>query len=161
MGREMVSLLFWLVLSAFTCIASLRIGLGSVGDPGPGFLPFYVSLAVAALAIILFLKDRGNRALGGTEAIFGGRNAKNIIYAISFILAYGMLLERIGFLLCTLFFVAACLKIIGSKKLPAVIVISIGIALGAYVLFELLLSIQVPEGDLIKRFLPYGGFQWR
>lgn len=161
MGREVVSLLFWLVLLAFTCIESLRIGLGSIGSPGPGFLTFYVSLAVAALAIILFLKGRRKRVLGGTEAIFGGRYAKNIIYAISFILAYALLLERIGFLLCTLFFIAACLKIIGSKKWPAVIGISISIALGAYVLFELLLSIQVPEGELIKRFLPYGGFLWR
>ena len=158
--REITTLIFWFGLSLFFCIESFRLGLGSLHAPGPGFLTFWVSLVVGLLAVILCLQERGKKFLKNAAPLFRGKNLRNIIYANVFLYGYAVLFDKIGFFLCTVFFIGCCLKVIGSKKWKIVILGSISMAVVAYMVFDYWLAIPLPKGKWVERLLLLGGHLW-
>lgn len=153
--REKIMLVFWLLLSIFFCIGSLRLGLGSFNAPGPGFLTFWVAIIMILFVISMFLKEKGKRIVGQVEPLFRGKNIRNIIYGNIFLFAYGLLFEKIGFVLCTALFLGSCLRVIGKKRWGVTIAISLSVTLFAYLLFVVWLHIQFPKGRWVGRFLPF------
>ncbi len=153
--REKITLVFWLLLSIFFCIESVHLGLGSIHAPGPGFLTFWVAIILILFVIILFLKEKGKRIVGQVEPLFRGKNLRNIIYGNIFLFGYGLLFEKIGFVLCTALFVGSCLGVIGKKRWGMTVAISLSVTLIAYLLFVVWLQVQFPKGRWVGRFLPF------
>lgn len=160
--REKITLFFWLFLSVFVCIESLRLGLGSFMAPGPGFLPFGASLVIGLLVCVRFLKERGKKLIGGVAPLFRGKNIRNVIYILGVLFAYPLLLYQLGFVICTLFFIGFSLRIIGSQKWRYVLGISIGTAVLSYLLFDVWLNIQLPKGRWVEQFVSsMRGLLWK
>ena len=153
--REKITLVFWLLLSIFFCIESVRLGLGSIHQPGPGFLTFWVGILITLIVIIMFLKEKGKEIVGQVEPLFRGKNFRNVIYGNLFLFGYGFLFEKIGFVLCTALFLGPCLKVIGKKRWGTTVGISLSVTLIAYLLFVVWLQIQFPRGRWVGRFLPF------
>jgi hypothetical protein len=150
--RERIPLFVWLLLSLFVCIESWRLGLGSFSLPGPGFLTFGVSLFILLSVFILFFKERGKKIVKGVAPLFRGKKVRNILYGFGVLFAYPLLLNKLGFFLCTLFFVGFCLKMIEPRKWGVVLGISIGAAFISYLLFIVWLGIQLPKGTWVNQF---------
>src|SRR5512143_3770811 len=96
--RETRSSLFLILFSSFICVESYRIGLGTMSSPGPGLFPFCGGFILCILSLVEILNpsvDEGKLESG--EA--GGK------YRVALVLlaltAYGVVLERLGFLLVT------------------------------------------------------------
>lgn len=155
--RERFTLFFLLFLSLFVGIESWRLGLGSFKLPGSGFLPFGASLAIDLLVLLLFLKERGMKLVRDAVPFFQGKKVRNVIFILGFLFAYPLLLNILGFFLCTLFFVGFCIKLIGSQKWKVILGISIGVALFSYLLFVVWLNIQIPELRWLKQLFSMGG----
>jgi hypothetical protein len=159
--RQKITLLFWLCLSLFVCIESWRLGLGSFNAPGPGFLPFGASLAILLLSLFLFLKERGRKLVGKAAPIFRGKKIRNVIYILGGIFAFPLLLNRLGFFLCTLLFMGFCLKIIVPQKWRVVLGMSIGVTIISYLLFDAWLTIQLPKGTWVNQLLKLASPLWK
>ncbi len=159
--RDIITLLFWLFLSIFVCIESLRLGLGSFTAPGSGFLPFGAAVAIGVFVIILFLKEKGKKLVGNVEPLFHGRNIRNIIYVLSALFAYPLLLGKLGFFICTFLFVGFCTKKIGSQKWRISLGISFIVAVVSYLLFVYSLDIQIPELRWVQQVFALGGRLWK
>jgi putative tricarboxylic transport membrane protein len=159
--RERITFVFWLVLSLYFCIESYRLGLGSVNAPGPGFFPFWASLLVGLLAVVLVLQERRKKLLADVAPLFKGKNLRNIIYAYLFLFGYAGLLDKIGVFLCTLLFIGFCLKVLGAKKWKIVIWFSLSGAVFAYMVFNYWLAIPFPKGEWLRRFLSLGDHLWK
>ena len=147
---DKINLAVWLLLSLFFSIESYRLGMGIIRAPGPGFLTFWVSLVVGCLAVVAFLKEKREKVVGDVRPIFTRRNLPNILYANLFLFSYAVLLHKIGFFLCTLFFVGLCIKVIGSKNWKIAILVSISVAVATYAIFIYCLGIQLPKGKWIE-----------
>lgn len=159
--REKITLLFWLSLSVFVCVESMRLGVGNLKAPGPGFLTFGVSLFIALSVFILFLKERGGKIVKGAAPLFRGKKVRNILYGFGVLFAYPLLLNQLGFFLCTLFFVGFCLKMVEPRKWRVVLGISISTAFISYLLFDVWLTIQLPKGTWVNQLYSLGAHLWK
>lgn len=142
------SSLFFIVFSVLLCFQSYKLNIGSYHSPGPGFLPFWVGLIVGILSLILLVKSIMKDGEEYEKDISGGKRWKNILLVLFSLLAYTIVLEKLGFVFSTFFFIAFLLKVIESKRWSVVAIVAIAAALGTYLVFEVWLQTQLPKGIL-------------
>lgn len=133
-----------LFLSLYVSVESWRLGLGTYVRPGPGFFPFYSSLLLGVLALILTLRAfRG--ALERGEA--WGRWINILLVSLA-MLGFALLLNHLGFLVTAFLFIWFLLQGVERRGW----IVSVGAAsltaLAAYATFELWLRAQLPAGIL-------------
>jgi len=146
---DRLSSIFWLILSVAICIHSYKLGLGRFHDPGPGFLFFWSGMVLGVLSLVILLQTVKGRKEASKESqknIFENVKWIKIVSVMVFLVIYGLILEWLGFLLSTIFFIAFLLQSIEAKKWYIVIFVSIGSAVLSYVLFDLCLQARLPKG---------------
>lgn len=113
--------------------------------PGVGFFPFWLGVLMAILSVLLIVNAWRRPADPTKKAIFPGRQA---IIAIVLILAglavYIVLLEVLGFLLDTMLFTAFLLGVVMREKWKMTLLIASLTSGGLYVIFQLLLRVNLP-----------------
>jgi putative tricarboxylic transport membrane protein len=146
---DRVSGLFWLIFSVFVSYASYKLGLGTLHQPGPGFLFFWTGIVTAILSFIVVLMSLRMRSPEeAQEPIFGkGRITKIILVLISLFL-YALFMERLGFLIVTLLFFIFLLGVIEKKRWSFAVLVSLIVTAMSYLVFETGLQSQLPKGLL-------------
>ncbi len=136
-------------------IASVAMALGvfvlSAGFPEPhdAQLGAAVFPRIVAVALAVFGCSIALRALAGrTTGVVTIANAARVSASFAVLLAYGLLLKRVGFLVLTPLFIASVLGIMRFSRPLRIALVSILSTACIYVLFRLLLSVPLPEGIL-------------
>lgn len=145
------SSIFWIILSASIGVHSLRLGLGSLFKPGPGFLFFWSSILLGTLSIILLVSAiaaKREHPTGVEEKVFENVNWIKIMSVVLCLVIYATIIEWLGFLISTILLIASLLRSIEAKKWPLVIFVALVSTFLAYGLFELLLHTRLPKGIL-------------
>lgn len=132
-----------LVLLAVGVIWEARkLPLGTLHNPGPGYMPVLLAIVLAGLGIVI-VAFGGNspalRSLGWGE----GKHALAILGACAFA---ALALERIGYRLTTLLILAVLLGMVERKRPLVVAALSLGLSLGTFYLFANLLKVPLPRG---------------
>ena len=149
--KETMTLYLWLIFCLFVCMESWRLGLGSFKMPGPGFIPFGAALCTGLITLILLVQGMVKGAIKQASPFFQGKRVKKVIYTVLSLFLYPVFLSQIGFFLSTLFFVGFSLAVIEPQRRGVTLVISIGTAIACYLLFDVLLRIQLPRGVLVEK----------
>ena len=140
--------LFWLLFSLVVCIESIRLRLGAINNPGPGFFPFSAGLVMLILSLAALFQSIGKR--GRQEA--AGREEPyrwwNIAIILAAIIAYTLSLERIGFLINTFLFITILLKIIEPQSWKTSVLGGLVTAVAANLVFNVIFRAQIPSGIL-------------
>ena len=136
---------FFLILGLGVCFFSWKIGLGSPAKPGPGFMPFLAGLLLAALSFVLSVQVLLSWTMPTWEAKI---QWKNIFSVLAAMVAYGLLLDQIGFVLVTFAFVVLLMKVIEPQSWKRAILGGAISSLASYLLFETLLKSQLPRSFL-------------
>lgn len=159
--RDRITIYCFMAFSFFICEESWRLGLGSFHQPGPGFLPFGSALIIVAMGIVQLVMGRGKTVASPTPFFKKERVFKFLtVAAICF--GYGMLLEYIGFVLCTGIFVVISLKTIEPKSWGKAILIAVLTAFLAWLLFDHWLQVQAPKGKWVYPIYErMGGALWK
>ena len=130
------------------CIESLRIGVGSVTVPGPGFLSFWAGVVLACFSIVLIARDirRGTSVPAGTE--FEKVRWKR--WAITFVslLGYAFFLETLGFIVCTFILMILLVRFVEPQRWTVVLLAATLTPAASYILFKVILETQLPAGIL-------------
>ena len=150
MGKsDRVSGSFWFLFCLFIIYESYRLGLGTMYQPGPGFLFFWTGIVVAIMALIVVLKSFGARAAEeAAEAPTGKRTATKVILVLVALFLYAILMEWLGFFIVTFFLFVFLLGVIEKKKWWFAVLVSAAVTLFAYLVFETALQSQLPKGIL-------------
>jgi putative tricarboxylic transport membrane protein len=151
MGKaDRISGLFWLLFSLFVSYESYRLGLGSVYQPGPGFLFFWTGIVVALLAIAVIVRSFALKAADEEkkEDATGKRYGTKVVLVLVALFLYALLMEWLGFLIVTLLLFVFLLGIIEKKRWWFAIAVSLAVTIAAYLLFEVGLQSQLPKGLL-------------
>jgi putative tricarboxylic transport membrane protein len=150
MGKsDRVSGSFWFLFCLFIIYQSYKLGLGSLYEPGPGFLFFWAGIVVAILALIVVLKSFGAQpAEEVKEAPTGRRTVTKVILVLVSLFVYALLMERLGFFIVTFLLFIFLLGVIEKKKWWFAILVSVAVTLFAYLVFETALQSQLPKGIL-------------
>ncbi len=139
----------WIVIGITLCIGSLKVGLGKLDRPGPGFLPFLTGAILGLLGLILtfyrtFLEKQKKTEENVEISIknFG----KNRLYSLIALFIYAFFLEPLGFFVGSFLFLFFLFKILDPRKWFIPILISVITVILSYFLFSVWLRISLPRG---------------
>jgi putative tricarboxylic transport membrane protein len=152
MYSDLISSLAWMIVAVFFCEGGIRLGLGSLSEPGPGFFPSIMGVFLFVVSGILFIsslrKMKGSsrdmiRTLWSTKGGF-----KRVLCGVVPTFLYICLLDYLGFVLTTFFFVFFFMRVFWTDKWIRVFCGAISAAGLSYVIFDILLKAHMPMGPL-------------
>ncbi len=158
--QQKAAIIFLLAFSVFVSAESWRLGVGTFSAPGPGFLSFGAALAVFLLSLFQAFKGWG-RDIVKREKPSLRENRANVLYILGGIFAFPLLLNRAGFLLCTLLFTGYCLRVIAPQKWRVVLTVSFGVTVVSHMVFNIWLSVQLPRGTWVNQILGLATLLWK
>jgi putative tricarboxylic transport membrane protein len=136
--------LFFVLFSLYVCFESSRLGVGTFFRPAAGFFPFYSSLLLGLLSLILgFLAFRGKLEKSEPWADVGNTVAVSLA-----LLGFALLLTWLGFVITTFLFILFLLRAVERRAWLLSAGAALFISAAFYVVFGLWLKAQLPAGIL-------------
>ncbi len=144
-NRDIGASLFLLGIGLAICFLSLQYDLGTPASPGPGFMGLCCGSVVSLLSVLGFLISWGRTKAG--KAIFGSLWLHSLIILL-LLCGFALLLNSLGFLVCTFLFMFVLLTKAKIYSWFAVWAWSLGTAVVLYLVFQVWLQAQLPMGLL-------------
>jgi hypothetical protein len=137
------------VLSLGVCYGALGMPMGSPGNPGAGFLPFWIGVTLATLSLLLLIAALLEKAPPPErrKEEGEGRYAARMLGGL---LLYTLFLDILGFLATTLLLLAALVRLLGQRGWLVALGFSALATAGSYALFALWLGVPLPAGSLFR-----------
>ncbi|HWM41549.1 MAG TPA: tripartite tricarboxylate transporter TctB family protein [Burkholderiales bacterium] len=131
-----------LLVFAFFAFESLRLSLRDALGPGPGFFPFWLSVAGGFLGLVLLVQiARGTFAFETRNLKFEPRPVALVLGGLIVATA---LLEAVGFRLAMLALLPYLLLVLGVRNWFALAIFSVAGSFGVYHVFSGLLKVPLP-----------------
>lgn len=120
--------------------------MGKFKHPGPGFLPFGLSITLVLLSLILILTHwkKGKQPI----PFWPQRTWLRPLLGLAILILYALLLGRAGFLVTTFIFLLIWMGLIERIRWVTIVSISIGVTGALYLIFGLFLEVPLPSGFL-------------
>ena len=139
---------FWVAVSLFVSVESIHSGVGSFHNPGAGFLPFcsavVLGMSGVAISVTNILKKKGQRRI---TDLWKEVEWKKVVWVMSALFLYSFLLSGIGYLIATFGLLIFLFGIMRRRKMwIREIASALFISLVTYLLFHVLMDIQLPRG---------------
>jgi putative tricarboxylic transport membrane protein len=137
--------LIGLALGAFVVWSGLKLKLGTINDPGPGFVLFYTGILMGlfAVSIIYTSLTEGGPTLGSRWE--DTRWSKPLLVIVCLI-AFSFALDPLGFLLSAIPLMLLLLRVVDPVRWTLAIPIAVLVPLGMWWVLKRLLLIQLPSG---------------
>lgn len=137
--------LIGLALGVFVIWAGVKLKLGSINDPGSGYVLFYtgILMCVFAATIIVAAVTEGGPTFGSRWK--DARWSKPLLI-IACLIAFSFSLDTFGFLLSTIPLMVLLLRVIDPVRWSLTIPIGFLAPLGVWWVLKRLLLIQLPSG---------------
>ena len=118
--------------------------LGSHGRPGPGYFPLLLSVILGILGLLLFLRGRSSphlRSIRWEESRHAGA-----ILVCSLLATFGI--ERLGYRITMILILGFLFGVVERLRLWQVFVLTTGLSLGTFWIFDSFLRVILPRGGL-------------
>ena len=144
---DRMSILFFVGLAIAIIMESIRLGRGSLSNPGPGLIPLGCGLMLGILGLIVFARTFMSSSREGLEekAI---KLRWNTFSALVSMVAFGFLINPVGFHMVTFLWMGFVCRWIGRMGWKATILTSVITTFSTWLLFGYLLEIRFPRGIL-------------
>jgi putative tricarboxylic transport membrane protein len=152
MGKpDQVSSFFWFLLGLVVIYLSHRLGLGSLTNPGPGFLPFWCGVILSGLSLLVFFQEKfkGQARKSLREIWQGVRWAKGLGVVLA-LLIYTLTFTHLGFILSTTLLLVFLFRAIEPEKWIFAVGGAFLTSLITFLIFCRWLDVQLPWGFLEK-----------
>jgi putative tricarboxylic transport membrane protein len=134
-----------LALGIFVVWAGLKLKIGSINDPGSGFVLFYTGLlmCVFAFTIIIAAVTEGGPSV---VSLWAGTRWTKPLVVIVCLAAFAFLFEPLGFLLASIPLLLLLLRVIDPVRWTLAIPLAVLVPLGVWLVLKRALLIQLPSG---------------
>lgn len=150
--NDLISSLAWLIVGVLFCTGSIRLGLGTISEPGPGFFPFLMSaflISFSLIKIISSLKKGGEVPIDTSKGYWPERDGiKRIAFVFILLFMFTIALNYLGFVLTTFLFIFSLLRFVDPQKWQTVFLTTVLTTVLSYAIFEIWLKANLPEGLL-------------
>jgi putative tricarboxylic transport membrane protein len=145
-GADLWTGLFLMIFSGAVINEALNLELGTPHNPGSGFMIFGVAVVLGLLALVQFLKSLliHEHSARETEKIHPWR----IIAIIGANILYIVMLEPVGYLLCTFLLLCFLFQVYEKGKWALAVGGAAVTSFLTYVIFSRLLQLNLPKGVL-------------
>lgn len=125
----------------------------------PGFFPMLCSATLVVTGLMSLLKTAKSRTdLQPGEGVFQAFMRRlapmQLVVFTGLILAYMLLLEVLGFLVASYFFLLLSMQVLGSKRVGLNLVVSAVVLVAIFTVFQTAFSVVLPQGSLVGPYLP-------
>jgi putative tricarboxylic transport membrane protein len=134
-----------LALSIFVVWAGYALKLGTINDPGSGYVMFYAGLLMIVLSLIILygaIKDGGPTFLSLWRDVLWTKP----MMVIALLIAFTFLFEPLGFLVSTTLLLIFLLRVIDPVPWRRAIPIAVLVPFVCWYVLDKLLLIQLPSG---------------
>ncbi len=145
---DRITAIVMLVFSIIVAVASWRMPQGAEFGPGVGFLPFWLGVVMAVLSATLLIQTAAGPARPGPRPFPASQALLNVGLVLAGLAAYIAVLNLLGFIVSTLFFITFLLGVVEKERWLKSAWVSL-VATGAlYVVFQILLDVKLPRSVL-------------
>ncbi len=131
------------------CYAGYDLELGTLRDPGSGFIFFWVGIIMIGLSASILLRALKMKGKGERVSILGKEiRWKRILAVLAGLFLYAYAFTSLGFILTTSLLLLFLFKAIEPQKWSWAVLGAIISTLSAYGVFQLWLGSQLPKGFL-------------
>ena len=148
-----ITYLVWGGLALAAAAEAGRLGFGSFGRPGPGFLPFLAAAGMGGLSLLGLVRAAAGRGEAGASAAFRGADLLRIGIVAGVLILYVAGWDLFGFLPCTfvlLLFLFRCVEPLRWRTVFLGAAFTLALT---HILFAVLLGARLPAGRLWSSFL--------
>lgn len=146
--------LFWLAVGAFVAWQGWLLELGTLREPGSGFVFFWLGLIIVAFSTSIAIGGlRGEGPL--LDDLWRGARWRNVLLVVLALIAFGFLFERLGFVLCSLALLLFLMTVVDPVRPTISIPVSLIAAVGVWYVLEKMLLVQLPKGTWIEDYIPF------
>jgi putative tricarboxylic transport membrane protein len=138
------SSLFWLLFSIIILVESLRLGVGTLNNPGTGFMSLAASGLLGILSLALYLQASLKRKAVEVKPLFSGTLWKRVSIVLIVLFLYARLMPVAGYLISTFLLMAFLFWVLERKKVWWVLTLSLLTTASTYYLFSVLLNCDFP-----------------
>jgi putative tricarboxylic transport membrane protein len=153
---EMGVAVLFLVFGAVVMWDSWRIG-ARWGDDGPqaGYFPFYVGLFIVVSAVMILINAARMGAEAGAPFVTRGQ-LRMVLTVLIPSIVYVFLIDNpwlpLGIYVPSAIFIAAFMRFLGKYGWIKIAIISIGVMIAFFMMFEIWFQVPLPKGPLEAAF---------
>ncbi len=138
----------WIVIGVAISFFSQRTGIGSLTEPGAGFVALAAGLFLVAVGVVMSIvpKEKGDEHGKTAAPMDGSRRSLRLFLTIALLVLYGLLLEPLGYVLTTFLFMVGLFYDLEKRRIAAPLFASLASVAGTYGLFEIWLKARFPRG---------------
>lgn len=141
-----VASIVFLVVGLGAFIESMKLPFGRISAPAAGFFPAVLAVLLALASLFIFVE-----ALRGSHDGAVQREPltwKKIVLTLGSLLVFGLVFERLGYLLATFLFIIFLLRAVERQSWGLALSVALSTSIASYVVFGLLLGTPLPAGFL-------------
>ncbi len=143
---DLVGSLFLFLLGIGATIGAVCLHVGSPTEPQPGFFPLLGGISLILLSSVIFFK--GWIGKSQREVAFGEVRRPALLLIV--MIALVAVLDSVGYVIGTFVASGFILRILNVKSWRTLILTSLCLSIGTYILFDKLLGIELPVGILTQ-----------
>ncbi|MDD5171015.1 MAG: tripartite tricarboxylate transporter TctB family protein [Syntrophales bacterium] len=147
--RDIISSLFWMAMGSGTCYGGYELDIGTLREPGSGFMFFWLGIIIIGLSLCIFipaLRSKGTK--GELTALWTEIRWQKVVSVLAALFIYAYVLTPLGFIPATILLLTFLFKAVEPQKWSWAIFGAVASTLTAYGLFQLWLGCQLPQGLL-------------
>ena len=162
--RSVAAALFFLGIGVAWKATELPIGILPKEGPGGGFLPFWLSVGVAAISFVVFVQSCFQRPADappegkepeGEDPFISREGLAELLRVGGPGLIMILLIGVISIYFAAAAFVFYCLYFVGRHGLRTSLAVTVGVPIGVFLIFEKFLILPLPKGYLEFLFYLY------
>ncbi len=145
--HDLISSTIFFCFGLSIALYSPHFDLGTLSSPGAGFMPFLSGLIICGFASVTFflaLFDKSARV----EKIWADVHFGKLIFLNLTVIAYALLIEPLGFIICTFFLILLLMRYTGLQTWTRSVLGAVLSSVLSYLLFDIWLEVQLPKGIL-------------
>jgi len=143
--NELGGSIFLLIIGAFTCFEARKFEIGATVNPGPGYFPLFLGVAMIILSLAMIIKDTME---GDSEnrSLWKNLNWGKILYTLIALTLYGLFLQPLGYLIATFALMFILFWVTGGQRWWGGLISSTITTSISFILFKVWLGVHLPIG---------------
>jgi hypothetical protein len=143
---DIIGSIFLFLLGIGALIGAVQLRIGTPTEPQPGFFPFVAGIILLTFSTLIFFQAW--LGVSKHKVAFGEIGRPALLLGVLILLV--LVMDSLGYVLGTLIASFLILRILGAKSWRVLILTSLSLSIGTYVLFDRLLGVDLPVGLLSR-----------
>ncbi len=136
------------IFGTYVTVKSASLTYVSEDGPGPGFLPFWLGIAICCLALCLIFINQlrpAPKTRAGWQSWSGETRALSAWLAL---MGAILLSPLVGFSVCLALLTVYIIAFMERRSLWSAVTVALGLSIGFHLIFVILLGLSLPTGRL-------------